>query len=355
MTPPGPAEPFSATQDLFGWLTAQFRCYGGIFKANIDGFDTYVLSEPDYAQHVLRTNWQNYPKGWANRRVTFLLGNGLMASEGELWQAQRRMVQPLFHRAIISPLYAAIIAANAGLLERWKSAAKRREHVNVTRDVSRVTLEVVLTALFGDDYPALAPKFRLLSAETRRDLRFAQEFRALRTTVAELVAVRRNAGIKARDLLGLLMAARSKESHVQMSDAQLVSEVMTLVVAGHETTASVLNWAWYLLARHPCNDERLAAEIPAALPECDGLPNFGYVRQVLEEVMRLYPPGWLMTRKALANDCIAGFVIPAGSEIYISPYIIQRHPAHWPDPDQFDPDRFAPNRGEGRHPLAMLP
>jgi cytochrome P450 len=335
-------------------MTARFDEYGAIYHATIDGFAAFVVSDPAYAQHVLRANWQNYTKGWAIRRVAFLLGNGLMASEGELWQSQRRMIQPAFHKSAISALFRAIAAANAALLERWKDAARKATRVNVTREVSLLVLEVILAAIFGDDTPSVAPHFAILSAETERDLRFAQEFRALRKIVLRVVAARRNAARDAPDLLGMLMAVRSR-ADAAMPDPQLVNEVMTLIVAGHETTASVLTWAWYLLAHHPAVEERLSREVARGVSGIDELAEFAYARQVLEEVLRLYPPGWLLTRKALGDDWLGDYFVPAGTEIYISPYLIQRNPDHWLAPDMFDPDRFAPARAESRHPMAMLP
>ena len=353
--PLGPAEPFRSSQDLLPWMIARFKEYGSLYKATIDGFSTYVVSDPDHAQHVLRTNWQNYTKGWAIKRVAFLLGNGLMASEGELWQRQRRMIQPAFHRNAIASLYSVIMAANAALCERWKAAARKREHVNLTRDVSLMVLEVVLRAIFGDDYPHVGPHFRLLSEQAARDLHFAQEFRSLRKIVLQAIADRRNRAVVAPDLLGMLMAARDRDTGAAMADQQLVSESMTLIVAGHETTASVLNWAWYLLSQHPGVEARLAQEVGLGSPMLDELATFAYARQVLEEVLRLYPPGWLLTRKAIGDDRLGEYFVPAGTEIYISPYLIQRNPEHWTAPDRFDPDRFAAERAQDRHPLAMLP
>jgi cytochrome P450 len=135
---------------------------------------------------------------------------------------------------------------------------------------------------------------------------------------------------------------------------------MTLVVAGHETTASVLNFTWYLLSQHPAVEQKLSSELEQLslrreFPHLDDLPRFTYTRQVIEEAMRLYPPGWLMTRKALKDDQLGDYFVPAGTEIYIAPYLIQRHPNLWHEPDRFDPDRFSPEQSTGRHPLAMLP
>ena len=352
--PPGPAEAFSSSGDLLGWLVALFALFGSIFEARIDGFRTYVVSDPAMAEHVLRTNWQNYEKGWSSRRIGFLLGNGLMTSEGELWQTQRRMIQPAFHERALGRFSDAIVSANEALRVRWMAAAQRGEAVNVTRDVSHLTLDIMLAVLFSDDAPEVLPPFRILSDETQRDLHFAQEFRRLRHVVGERIAARRAAPSQRPDILGMLLAARNRAG-TPMSDEQLVSEIMTLIVAGHETTASALGWTWYLLATHPAVEEKLAHEIAGAAPALMKLDCFPYAQHVLGEVLRLYPPGWLLTRKALRDDRLGDYVVPAGTEIYISPYLIHRNPALWLAPERFDPDRFTPERARGRHPLAHIP
>jgi cytochrome P450 len=357
--PPGPAEEFATAQDLLLWMGENFDRYGDIFKARVFGTSVYAIRSPEYAQHVLRTNWQNYVKGQAIKRIALLLGNGLMVSEGEVWKTQRRMIQPAFHRSAIETLIDVIAASNANLLRNWRRAAQAGEAVNVTRDISLMVLEVVLKSIFGCDYEAAALQFGIVSDETARNLQFAQAFRALGKLVLQIVARRRNENVSGTDILGLLLQARDRESGEAMPDRQLVNEVLTLVVAGHETTASSLNWAWYLLSQHPAVEAKLSAELAAtagAAPlQFADLTKFAYTRQVLDEVMRLYPPGWLMTRKALSDDEFGGYIVPAGTEIYISPYFIQRHPALWDKPDQFDPDRFDPASLSDRHPLALLP
>jgi cytochrome P450 len=346
------------TQELLSWMHDHFKRYGDIYKASIYGTSAYVVRAPEYAQHVLRKNWQNYTKGQAIKRVALLLGNGLMVSEGEFWQSQRRMIQPAFHRNAIGALANVITAANVALLERWEQAAQKNESVNVTRDISLMVLEVVLIVIFGLDYEHVAAHFNILSDESARDLQFAQTFRSLGKLVAEVAAQRRQRNISSTDILGMLMVARDRENSQEMPDRQLVNEVMTLIVAGHETTASTLNWLWYLLSQHPEVEQKLSSELGNLRDgECldlDNLPKFIYTRQVLEEALRLYPPGWLMTRRALKDDRLGDYFVPAGTELYISPYFIQRHPGLWEAPDRFNPDRFGPDHSQDRHPLAML-
>ena len=357
--PPGPAEKYSPTQELLSWMGDQFKRFGNTYKASIYGTNVYVVRDPQDAQHVLRDNWQNYAKGQAIKRVALLLGNGLMVSEGEFWKTQRRMIQPAFHRRAIGALTTVITTSNVALLRRWEQAAHEKVSVNVTRDVSSMALEVVLISIFGADYEQVAPHFNILSEESVRNLQFAQAFRSLGKIVLQLAAQRRKEKVTSTDILGMLMEARDQKSGQAMPDRQLVNEIMTLIVAGHETTASTLNWTWYLLSQHPEVEKKLSSELNKLLgsefPDLDDLPKFAYTRQVIDEALRLYPAGWLMTRKALKDDQLGDYFVPAGTEIYISPYFIQRHPDLWEDPDRFNPDRFGPDHSQDRHPLAMLP
>jgi cytochrome P450 len=231
--------------------------------------------------------------------------------------------------------------------------------VNVTRDISLMVLDVMLIATFGTDYERVVSHFVILSDEAARDLRFAQAFRSLGNLVAQIIIQRRKERRTGTDILGLLMEARDRKNGQPMPDRQIISEIMTLVVAGHETTASTLNWAWYLLSQNSSVEEKLSQELAAwrnwDVLDFDQLPKFIYTRQVLEEVLRLYPAGWLMTRRALKDDRLGDYFVPAGTEIYISPYFIQRHPGLWERPDDFDPDRFESGRYPQRHPLVMIP
>jgi cytochrome P450 len=357
--PPGPDEPYGATQDLLSWMDDQFKQYGDIYKASVHGSSVYAISAPEHAEHVLRKNWQNYKKGLAIKRIAWLLGNGLMVSEGEFWKRQRRMIQPAFRHNAIGALRHYITAPNFALLERWKQAAREKKSVNATRDISRMVAESVLSAIFGADYEHVRPHFSILTEEPARNLQFAEEFKSSGKIVSRVAAERRKKNIRPNDFLGMLMEARDRDSGELMPERQLVNETMTLIVAGHETTASTLNWVWYLLSQHPEVEEQLWRELdtvdPSELPDLNDLRRFSYTRRIIEEALRLYPPGWLMTRKALKDDQLGDYFVPAGTEIYISTYHIQRRPELWDAAECFRPDRFGPGFSQERHSPAMLP
>jgi len=326
---------------------------------------TYVIHHPDDVKRVLVSNHRNYTKGLGLDRVKILLGKGIMTSEGELWTRQRYMMQPLFHRRIIGRFAELIAAANARLLARWDALASRSEPINLTDEMSELTLEIVLRSIFGHDLDRLTQQlggnpFEVVSREPSRDLQFAYRFRSLTKLVAQLIARRRAQPEEEHfDYLAMLMAARDKESGAAMGERELIDEVMTLIVAGHETTASGLNWTWYLLSQHPQAERRLHAEIDAAAPlSAPGLAQLEALRwtqQVVNEALRLYPPGWLLSRRAIEADALGGYAVPAQSNVLLPLYLLHRHPRFWKDPESFDPSRFAPEHESERPRFAYMP
>lgn len=356
LLPPGPEDAHHTAEDLFKWMKLNFERYGDIYRAFAFGSEIYVVNAPEYCEHILRSNWQNYPrKGLVVRRIALALGNNLITSNGESWLRQRRMIQPAFTKSTIDRLIEMISDVNAELLQEWKDAAKQGAAVNVTRDVSFMVLKITLISIFGEDYESVAPHFEFFAEDAARDLKFAEIFVTLRALISEIAARRRRENRTSTDTLGLMLQACDRESGKHMQAAQLENEVVNLVVAGHETTASLLNWMWYLLATHPEAQTRLGAELAEApwgrRPTIDTLSSYTYTRKVIDEALRLYPPLWLMSRRALEDDRLGEYFVPAGTEIYISPYLIHRSPHLWETPDRFDPDR----QSSDQHELARCP
>lgn len=342
--PHGPAQPYATTDDLLEWMRTNFDRYGDIYQASVYGDRVYVINDLQYVDRVLLRNWRNYlRKGQAVKRIALSLGNGLISSNGDTWVRQRRMLQPAFKSESIRLLFTRFTQATIELRDKWRDAASRAESVDVTHDVSLAVLKATLLAIFGDDYEAIAAEFAPI-AEESRNLEFVQLCAALRRRIVEIVNHRRARGGSAYDLIDFMMSARDRDSGEPMTDADLGRQAMTLVIAGHETTASVLNWVWHLLDEHPHIEAKLAEEIARTLGESplefDGLAKFTYTNQIIDEALRIYPPLWLMTRRAIADDHIGDYFVPAGTEIYISPFLLQRHPHLWEAPDEFDPERF---------------
>jgi cytochrome P450 len=366
--PPEPELQFDigSTDDSLERMLELFARYGDIYRVYAPGRKsyTYVINHPDDVKRVLVSNHRNYTKGVGLDRVKILLGNGIMTSEGDFWKRQRYMMQPMFHRRVITGFAQTIDAVNERFIARWEAQAAHGELVNVTEDMSELTLEIVLRSIFGPDLDRLSRQaggnpFDVVTKDTARNLQFAYKFRQLGKVIAELAKRRRENHEEHPDFLGMLIAARDKETGDAMTERELIDEVMTLVVAGHETTASALNWTWYLLSQHPDVDEKLNAELIAApderAPSLAQMEALAYTHQVIDEALRLYPPGWILSRRTIGPDTLAGYEIPAGTSVMLSPYILHRHPQFWKEPDAFRPERFAPDHEAERPRFAYMP
>jgi cytochrome P450 len=249
------------------------------------------------------------------------------------------------------------------LLSRWQMAALNREPVNVSQAMSAFGLEVVLRGLFSDDMDRLIDEhggnpFSIFTDDSARDLNLAVKFRALIKLIQGVIDRRRERQAGTVDMLAALMASRDLQGR-PMSDKALIDELMTLIVAGHETSAVNLTWMWHLLGHYPAVEALLHAEVDnlpyAQSPGFSDLPGLEYAKQIMFETMRLYPPVWLFSRKALQEDWVPGGHIPAGSDIFISPYFLHRRDDFWPDPERFEPQRFTEAETEHRHRTAYIP
>jgi cytochrome P450 len=347
-------------------LTELFTRLGDVFRFHspVRRADMWVINHPNDVKRVLVSNHKNYTKGSGLDRVKILLGNGIMTSEGELWKRQRYMMQPSFHRRVITEFSKLIDACNERFIAKWERQAAAGALINVTDDMSELTLEIVLLSIFGTDLERLSEEmggnpFDIVTKEPARDLKFAYRFRQLTKLVAALAQRRREDQSEHFDFLAMLMAARDKESGAPMSERELVDEVMTLIVAGHETTASGLNWTWYLLSQNPQAEKLLHAEIDAteekAEPSLQEMESLTYTKNVVDEALRMYPPGWLLSRRAIGPDTLGGYEVPAGTDVLLSPYLLHRHPRYWKEPDAFRPERFDAAHEAERPRFAYLP
>jgi len=325
---------------------------------------TYVVHHPDDIKRVLVSNHKNYTKGVGIDRVRLLLGKGLMTSEGELWTRQRYMIQPFFHRRVITGFAELVAQANDRFIERWEALAHKGELINITEEMSELTLEIVLRSIIGTDLDRLTQQlggnpFAVVTREPARDLQFVVKFRSLTKLLTELFARRRAEAGEHYDYVAMLMSARDKATGQPMSEIELINEVMTLIVAGHETTASALNWTWYLLSQHREIEAQLHAEIEAApeiaAPSLQQMEALAYTQQVINEALRLYPPGWVLSRRTIEADVLGGYAVPAKTDVLLMLYVLHRHPHFWKDPDTFWPERFAPEHEAERPRFAYMP
>jgi cytochrome P450 len=387
--PPGPRMVpllgiFELLRDPLEGLTAAHREHGDAvcFRGGIGRFVS--LADPELAQHVLVRNHRNYVKSRSYEGLRLVLGNGLVTSEGEHWRRQRRLAQPAFHQKRLAGLAGVMAQCVEERVRAWDDrTAGGAVAVDVHAEMMQLTLRIVGRTLFGTDLgrdlgplgPAVTTCLHKANEHaeslvrlplwlpTRSNLRFGRAKRLLDGMVHRIIEERRLADARGEsqrdDLLGMLMAATDESGTERMSDADLRDEVMTLFLAGHETLATAMSWTWMLLHQHPEVAARVRAEARAVLggraPTFEELPRLVYTGQVIDEVMRLYPPVWIVERQALADDRLGPWRVPAGTIVSVPPWVMHRHPGLWPDPLRFDPDRFAPERAEGRPKHAYLP
>lgn len=365
--PPGPTTPLdlAVAVDSFEAIRELAENYGGVSSrpAASRNRPQILVNDPDAVGRVLGRNHKNYLKGRDFERVKMLLGYGLIVSDGEHWKAQRKMIQPAFHHDVIARLSEIMRRVNEDFCGRWRRHAETGRPVNVTEEVAELALEIMVRTLFSDDYDAMTQRldgkpFGFLTEERARDLQTAVQFRSTTRVIQEIVDRRRREPAR-DDLVGLMMAARHPSTGAPMGDKALMDEITTLIIAGHETTATTLNWTWYLLSRHPEVAAGLWAEVDELgrdeAPRFADLPRLDYARRILEETLRLYPPVWMFSRRAAADDRLAGYTVPAGADVFISPYFLHRRADHWPRPEVFDPDRFTPAEVAARHAYAYIP
>jgi cytochrome P450 len=342
---------------------------------------TFFVNEPGAIKHVLLDNAANYAKTEITRRLLEPgLGRGLLTSEGDTWRRHRRIMAPSFdHRSIVAyaPLMTEIAADLAG---RWDTLPAGAE-IDVAAAMMKATLHIISRTMFSSDSdeivdvvesgvgryqsairPGLVdllelPKWLSRLTSWRRPERVFGEFDKV---IDRLLAERgRSAEGQPKDLLARLLAARDEETGRGMTAEEIRNQVVTIFMAGHETTALALTWTWYLLSQHPAAEAKLHAELAAVLggrvPRHEDLGKLRYTRMVLEESMRLYPPAHTLSRAAIGDDEVLGRRIPAGAQILVVPWLLHRNPKLWPQPGVFDPERFAPEHAGSRHRFAYIP
>jgi len=356
-----------STDDSLERMIELFARHGDTYRVYVPSRHsyTYVIHHPDDVKRVLVSNYRNYTKGPGIDRIKLLLGKGIMTSEGEMWKRQRAMMQPCFHRRVLTQFASLIAQANDRFIARWEALAARGELVNITEEMSDLTLEIVMRSIIGRDLERVtqelgANPFEVVAKDSARNLQFVYKFRSLAGLVREMIARRRARPEEEHfDYLAMLMSARDKESGRGMGEGELIDEILTLIVAGHETTASGLNWTWYLLSQHPEVEARLHAELDAAqelaAPSLVQVEALTYTQQIVNEALRLYPPGWVLSRRTIEPDVLGGYALPARTNVLLPLYLIHRHPRFWSNPETFDPDRFAPEHEAERPRFAYMP
>src|ERR1044071_364390 len=381
--PPGPkgALPglafLSFTRDPLGFLRGVAREHGDVVYFSGMSDDFYLLNNPDYVKDVLVPPHARFMKGRGLQRAKRLLGEGLLTSEPPLHRRQRRLAQPAFHKQRINA-YASLMVDYAVRLERERWREGRT--LDVAQEMMHLALTIVGKTLFGSETEAEAEevrdaltasmasfaRFMMPFAELLGRLplpanrRFEQSRARLDRIIYRIIEERRASGEDRGDLLSMLLKAQDEEGDGGgMTDEQLRDEAMTIFLAGHETTANALAWTWYLLSQNPEAEAKLHAELEDVLagrpPAAEDFPRLRYTEMVFAESMRLYPPAWILGRRALEEFEVGGYLVPRGALVILSPYVMHRDPRFWPDPERFDPERFTPEAKASRPQFAYFP
>ena len=362
------------------YLGHMWREYGDLVRLSImPGFTLNLAMHPDYAEHILSSYQERYDKpDLFLKPMSLVQGQGLFTSEGEVWLRQRRLMQPAFHQKQLVKLHNVILDSVESLLREW-SEKPEGEIIDIAAEMSHLTLKIVSSTLFSIDISGKTDKlgqslrtaleyayFRMNNPlalpvwmPTPKNLKFRQAKQTLDRLILEIIQSRRQNPTEQNDLLSILLAAQDEETGIRMSDRQLQDEVITLINAGHETTATALAWTWYLIGTHPDVMVKMQNEIHTVLngnyPTVENLSQLQYTRRVFDESSRLCPIGLGLPRVALEDDEIKGYFIPKGTIFNIAQYFIFRHPEFWEHPEHFDPDRFLPEKVKQRPKFAYFP
>jgi cytochrome P450 len=353
--------------------------FGDVVYLGRDLHRVYLVNHPDFIEHVLDIHHPTYGKGSAVERIKPLFGEGLTTSNGEAWRHQRRLLRPVFHARRITGLAAVITQATTELLTDWQALSERGQPLAIATEMMNLTRAIIVRALFGNDVdgeiPALSEALTIALEYTNRRVwsvidipkyfptprnrHFRTALHLLDRLVYRTIDRRSQKGGDKSDLISVLMDLHDEETNEPMSTQQLRDQIMTLFIAGHTTAAAALAWLWIVLAQHPRIEQRLQNEVRTVLgdrlPTAEDIRILSYLRRVINEVMRLYPPTWVTARTPLEDDQIGGYWIPARSVVLLSPYLMHRHACFWKHPEAFDPARFSPEQSTQRPRYAYFP
>ena len=367
--------------EVFETLLEFHKTYGDIVRLELPKNKfVYSIANPESIQHVMQMNNQNYTKGERIKITSPLIGNGLFASEGDFWRRQRRMMQPAFHRRKIDLLAGEMVIAIQEMLDRWDKFADRKIVIDMQPEMMGLTMEVVTRTLFTssllpDEIAELGKQITFLldvitergqayfpigeKIPTAKNRRFDEGIATIDKIIYRIIEERRQSQDMGSDLLSMMLEARDEDTGEGMDDKQLRDELVTMFLAGHETTAIALSWSIALISLHPTVRRNLQAEIDRVLtgriPDASDYNKLLFTNAVVSEAMRLYPPLPITIRQAREDDLLDGYLIKAGSGVFINIYSAHHNPDVWENPEGFDPERFLPERINEVPRFAYLP
>lgn len=354
-------------RDVLGLMMRSLADHGDVARVTLGPLVIHQISHPDGVKQVLKDDEGFDKRTRASKMIGRVSGESVLISHGEVWQRQRRLLQPAFATQSLRSFFPTMTSLCDETIRHLERYADRDEPLDIASLMMRLTYRIVEKTLFSTDEmeemgqleaavaTVLADVYRRIESPlslphwvpSAANRRYAEAMAVLDARVYQLIAAHRSGA--GDDLLHRLCRESS------FSDEELRNETITLMIAGHETTANALSWFWYLLAQHPESEEAIVAELPNGELRPDHLAGLDYTRRAINEAMRLYPPIWAMVRRAVSDQEVGGYHIPAGSRVIVSPYVVHRHPDFWPQPQRFDPQRFDPLRGAPSHNFAYIP
>lgn len=379
-TPPTPSglpvigSTIAFARDPLGFPERAIQEHGDVVSFRFAGQNAVVLGHPDHIRHVLVDNADNYWKGEYFNNQLALLGDGLFTNDGESWRRQRRTMQPMFHPDEVASYGDTMVAYTDRLVNTWAE----HEPINVEQEMMKLALQNVTSALFSvdleDEVPGIVDAIDHVMDNFRRSrrlpvslpgwvptpgrIRYNRAVETFDAVVADIIRDHREAETPPDDVVSRLLHARDDEGN-PMTDEQIRDEVLTLMLAGHDTTGLALTYIWYLLATNPRVEEKLVTELDTVLdgrlPTLTDLPELPYLDQVVTEALRLYPPVYFFVREPYHNDAIDGYGIPAGALVMIYQWIVHRDPRFYENPAEFRPERWTDEFKDQLHPFAYIP
>lgn len=371
---------FSAPNRL-DWLADLNDKYGDVFKFKLLGQEFYLINHPDYVKEILTTKMHQYSKDTGGfKTIKKVLGESVFTTSGDIWKRKRKLTQPQFHKKKINNLSTIMTKATAEMLDNWEQACKAGQSIDIKLEMMQITLGIVAKTLFSTglnaaEFQTVADVFTPILQETtrralfpfkflrhvypKRNQQYKNNIKQLDNIIYNIIEKRKNTTDVYHDLLQMLIDARDADTDEPLSDVELRDEIMTIFIAGHETTANALSWLWIILDQKPAVRAKLEQEVAAVLgdriPSVIDFPKLTYTMNVFKETLRLYPPVPLVPRQVEQTDKLGPYVIKEKSTVVIAPYFLHRHADFWENPEEFNPNRFDMNPQTRQHPFAYLP
>jgi len=365
--------------DPLGFFSKISNEYGEVVPFKVGLETLYMINHPQHIRHIFQTNRNNYVRGKYYRKLSHILGEGLLTLEGGAWRKMRKVSQPNVRGPNLVRMVDAMVESTEEFVARLKVFSKKRTVFDFTSEASSLTLDIVMRSLFSTKLPKTSFKTVFLSlgrileeAEhrlwevvpaplwlpTKRNQRLKKEIRTLDEIIFNLIDKRINSTKAYDDLLDLIITAE-KENWGPSTRQSIRDQVIAIVLAGHETGAIALSWLFYEIARNPEIGRKIRLEAARVFggkrPAFESFKELTYTTRVFQEILRLYPPAWTMSRVAVEEDRLGDVVIPKGATVMLSPFVIHRHKDFWRDPEKFDPDRFLPENCAKRYPFSYFP